>query len=1051
MNNSFNQHKMLCYKRKRALKTTSTPGREGLRPLHLTRATVRQQLISESDDKQELAEEKVGKDETENGNVDGENEIDEDVEDEGNEDGDDEGGEEEQVGRRRYDLRNRPDVRRSSMAECKIQPRSPQRVLHQGMGTKVNKGVKKGGSRVQKRCWLRPAYSDDSLIVDELNQYPAIPWGHGDSRPCQPWLFGGLDMHGITTWGLNVAASGWVHEGDAFSTSVTGVQTAGPSSKGGADIQPLQAVDSASFDDIGGLSKYIDALKEMIFFPLLYPEFFASYHITPPRGVLLCGPPGTGKTLIARALACAASKAGQKVSFYMRKGADVLSKWVGEAERQLKLLFEEAQKNQPSIIFFDEIDGLAPVRSSNQEQIHNSIVSTLLALMDGLDSRGQVVLIGATNRIDAIDGALRRPGRFDREFKFPLPGCEARSEILDIHTRKWKHAPSDELRMELASSCVGYCGADLKTLCTEAAICAFREKYPQVYTSDDQFLIDVDSVKVEKYHFTEAMSTITPAAHRGAVVHSRPLSLVVRPCLRRHLEAAMGIVSDIFLPVSVASEFIKLSTHAFGRAIPLVYRPRLLLCGSEGTGLDHLGPAVLHELEKFPVFSLGISVLVSDSSAITPEEALIRIFNEARRTTPSILYLPQFDVWWETAHEQLRAVLLTLLEELPSDLPILLFGTSSVQLAEVKEVPISVFPHDSVYQVNIPSAEDRMLFFTDLVEAVLSVFSGIMNKKPLDTGCFSELPKAPKLASGPKASELKAKVEAEQHALRRLRMCLRDVCNKILYDKRYNLFHYPVSDEDAPNYHSIIQNPMDMVTMLQRVDNGWYITRSAFLQDIDLIVSNAKAYNGEDYNGARIVSRACQLRDVVHGMISQMDPALVAYCDKIAAQGGPVHLSNELRGSTFPATPVVQLGTATRLSARLRNVEPEVSVDQSYEALKHTKKSSDVARGAKDKSGQDPLPSKSQTQSTDGNLHGTGTNESVHGSNLEDATISDTELSTRLQSIKQLFVERSDGYSIPQLERLYSRIMKRVSQTKLDCKTSAVSFLLNFVEDGANF
>ncbi|KAL4286303.1 hypothetical protein AHAS_Ahas19G0072700 [Arachis hypogaea] len=218
-----------------------------------------------------------------------------------------------------------------------------------------------------------------------------------------------------------------------------------------------------------------------------------------------------------------------------------------------------------------------------------------------------------------------------------------------------------------------------------------------------------------------------------------------------------------------------------------------------------------------------------------------------------------------------------------------------------------------------------------------------------------------------------------------------------------------VSDEDAPNYHSIIQNPMDMVTMLQRVDNGWYITRSAFLQDIDLIVSIAKVYNGEDYNGAWIVSRACQLRDVVHEMISQMDPALVAYCDKIAAQGGPVHLSNELRGSTFPATPVVQLGTATRLSAQLRNVEPEVSVDQSYEALKHTKKSSDVARGAKDKSGQEPLPSKSQTQSTYGNLHGTDTNKSVHGSSLEDTTISDTELSTRLQSIKQLFVERSDG------------------------------------------
>lgn len=162
-------------------------------------------------------------------------------------------------------------------------------------------------------------------------------------------------------------------------------------------------------------------------------------------------------------------------------GADWCCRWVGEAERQLRMLFEEAQRCQPSIIFFDEIDGLAPVRSSKQEQIHNSIVSTLLALMDGLDSRGQVVVIGATNRIDAIDGALRRPGRFDRELILNHPTFEARVEILDIHTRKWQKPPSEELRRELAASCVGYCGADLKALCTEAAIRAFRRKYPQVY------------------------------------------------------------------------------------------------------------------------------------------------------------------------------------------------------------------------------------------------------------------------------------------------------------------------------------------------------------------------------------------------------------------------------------------------------------------------------------------------------------------------------------------------------------------------------------------
>ncbi|MBA0764609.1 hypothetical protein Gotri_013940, partial [Gossypium trilobum] len=459
-------------------------------------------------------------------------------------------------------------------------------------------------------------------------------------------------------------------------------------------------------------------------------------------------------------------------------GADVLSKWVGEAERQLKLLFEEAQRNQPSIIFFDEIDGLAPVRSSKQEQIHNSIVSTLLALMDGLDSRGQVVLIGATNRIDAIDGALRRPGRFDREFNFPLPGCEARAEILDIHTRKWKQPPSKELKMELAASCVGYCGADLKALCTEAAIHAFREKYPQVYTSDDKFLIDVDSVKVEKYHFIEAMATITPASQRGSIVHSRPLSLVVAPCLQRHLQKSMNHISDIFPPLTVSSELTKLSILSYGSAIPLVYRPRLLLCGGDGSGLDHLGPAILHELEKFPVHSLGLPSLLSDPSAKTSEEAVVHIFSEARRTTPSILYIPQFNLWWDNAYEQLRAVLLTLLEELPSDLPILLLGTSSSSLAELDGNPYSVFPQRSVYQLDKPSIEDRSLFFDGLIEAALSVLLEAMTKKSKEPKSLPELPKVPKVASGPKVSELKAKVEAEQHAIRRLRMCLRDVCNR---------------------------------------------------------------------------------------------------------------------------------------------------------------------------------------------------------------------------------------------------------------------------------
>ncbi|MBZ3885520.1 ATPase family AAA domain-containing protein 2 [Sciurus carolinensis] len=198
-----------------------------------------------------------------------------------------------------------------------------------------------------------------------------------------------------------------------------------------ADVDPMQLDSSVRFDSVGGLSKHIAALKEMVVFPLLYPEVFEKFKIQPPRGCLFYGPPGTGKTLVARALANECSQGDKRVAFFMRKGADCLSKWVGESERQLRLLFDQAYQMRPSIIFFDEIDGLAPVRSSRQDQIHSSIVSTLLALMDGLDSRGEIVVIGATNRLDSIDPALRRPGRFDREFLFSLPDKEVQE--LFIH------------------------------------------------------------------------------------------------------------------------------------------------------------------------------------------------------------------------------------------------------------------------------------------------------------------------------------------------------------------------------------------------------------------------------------------------------------------------------------------------------------------------------------------------------------------------------------------------------------------------------------------
>lgn len=233
-------------------------------------------------------------------------------------------------------------------------------------------------------------------------------------------------------------------------------------------------VSLAALDKIAGMDGYVRKLKEMIVFPLIYPHLFSKLNISLPRGVLFHGPPGTGKTLMARLLASACSTSTRKVSFFMRNGSDCLSKWIGEAERNMRLLFKKAKECQPSIIFFDEIDGLAPERTGRQDQSHISLVSTLLALMDGLDDRGQVVVIGATNRIHSIDAALRRPGRFDREFFFGLPDESARAQILKIHTKTWDPPIEDDLAADLASRTSGYSGADMKVKMHEISLTSFN-------------------------------------------------------------------------------------------------------------------------------------------------------------------------------------------------------------------------------------------------------------------------------------------------------------------------------------------------------------------------------------------------------------------------------------------------------------------------------------------------------------------------------------------------------------------------------------------------
>ncbi|GLJ26574.1 hypothetical protein SUGI_0515190 [Cryptomeria japonica] len=300
------------------------------------------------------------------------------------------------------------------------------------------------------------------------------------------------------------------------------------------------------WESVAGLQNVVRCMKEVVILPLLYPQYFDNLGITPPRGVLLHGYPGTGKTLAVRALVGACSRGDRQIAYFFRKGADCLGKYVGDAERQLRLLFQVAEQCQPSVIFFDEMDGLAPKRSRQQDQTHSSVVSTLLALMDGLKSRGSVVVIGATNCPEHLDPALRRPGRFDREIYFPLPSVEERAAILDLHTRKWPKPPSGEVLSRIAQQTPGYAGADLQALCTQAAIISLKRNLSL------KDLFSFAEKKVELIHLpTLPRVTVKESDWAAALAQAPP------PCSRRVSSMAVDDVSALPLQKHMVSTLLQ--------------------------------------------------------------------------------------------------------------------------------------------------------------------------------------------------------------------------------------------------------------------------------------------------------------------------------------------------------------------------------------------------------------------------------------------------------------------------------------------------------------
>ncbi|WWC67172.1 uncharacterized protein I206_101079 [Kwoniella pini CBS 10737] len=545
-----------------------------------------------------------------------------------------------------------------------------------------------------------------------------------------------------------------------------------------ADADPLGVDMNVTFDNVGGLDDHINQLKEMVALPLLYPELFQQFGITPPRGVLFHGPPGTGKTLLARALAASCSTGNTKIAFFMRKGADVLSKWVGEAERQLRMLFEEARACQPSIIFFDEIDGIAPVRSSKQDQIHASLVSTLLALMDGMDGRGQVIVIGATNRPDAVDPALRRPGRFDREFYFPLPNRAARKKIIQINTRKWDPQLSDEFLEKLAQLTKGYGGADVRALCTETALNAIQRRYPQIYKTADRLQLETKSIHVSAKDFMMSIKKIVPSSARSTSSAAVQLPSHLVPLLSAPLDRIRKAIDHVLPPRKQATaleeaeweeeEGDSFEKHMMMQSLDKLrtFKPRILVHGESGMGQTYLGPAILHHLEGFHVQSFDLGTLMGDSTK-SVEASVVQLIIEAKRHQPSIIFVPSLSAWSATITDTARATIKTLLDGIAPTDPILLLGVSD---APVDDLPFDVkglfgFGPENRIGLELPTQFERSAYFSDLLAAIHRPPTEFPDGIPRKKRVFEVLPlAAPLPPREPTAAELLREDEKDQAA-----------------------------------------------------------------------------------------------------------------------------------------------------------------------------------------------------------------------------------------------------------------------------------------------
>src|SRR5881296_3348747 len=391
-----------------------------------------------------------------------------------------------------------------------------------------------------------------------------------------------------------------------------------------AEGETLRGVPQVAYEDIGGLASEIKKVREMIELPMRHPEIFEKLGVEAPKGVLLYGPPGTGKTLLAKAVANESN-----AHFISISGPEIMSKFYGESEARLREIFKEAKEKSPSIIFIDEIDSIAPKREEVTGEVERRVVSQLLSLMDGLEARGKVIVIAATNRPNAIDPALRRPGRFDREIEIKVPDKKGRLEILQIHTR---HMPlQQDVDIErLAAVSHGFVGADLEYLCKEAAMKTLRRMLPELKLEEDRLSPEVlDKLIVTAEDFDNALKDVMPSAMREVYLETPDVKW-------SEIGGLEGVKKELQEAVEWPLKYPDLY-KTIGYNMP----KGILLHGPSGTGKTLLAKAVATESEANFISVRGPELL---SKWVGESERGVReVFRRARQASPCIIFFDEID------------------------------------------------------------------------------------------------------------------------------------------------------------------------------------------------------------------------------------------------------------------------------------------------------------------------------------------------------------------------------------------------------------------------